>query len=334
MHRYRRHRSLTRPSPRAALPCLLLLGGCNGISGSFTPASEAASNVSQLFWIMTFGGGLIWLAVIGLALYASHLRPRQHELGMVRLFLLGGGVTLPVIVLGALLAFGLSLLAKPPPAAAGVRLEVICERWWWRVVYHRNGEAPVAVANEIRLPVGEPAELSLRTRDVIHSFWVPALAGKLDLIPGRINRMVVQPTRTGLFRGQCAEYCGTGHANMALYVEVMERGAFDGWLERQALPARTPEDARRQHGKSVFFAQGCDLCHAIRGTAARGAAGPDLTHVGSRHSLAAGLLPPGEASLRRWIRRADALKPRALMPSYPLADDELDALAAYLDHLR
>lgn len=313
----------------------LLLSGCTGVStGMFEPASAEATQISTLFWVMTIGGSAIWVLVIGLAVYASHLRPRAHERAKTRLLLLGGGVVFPVIVVTALLIYGLRMLGDPATGQTALQIDVTGEQWWWRVAYRRQGQDTIHSANEIRLPVDEPVTLVLRTRNVIHSLWIPALAGKLDLIPGRTNRLVVQADRAGIYRGYCAEYCGTSHANMGMMVEAMPPDAFAAWLSQQAQPAAVALAPLHKRGQALFATQGCDLCHTIRGTNARGDVGPDLTHVGGRHRIGAGVLPMDQRSLKRWIAQADTLKPRALMPSYALEDDELEALAAYLGQLR
>jgi cytochrome c oxidase subunit 2 len=212
---------------------------------------------------------------------------------------------------------------------------VIGEQWWWRVHYlDEAGEIAAASANEVRLPAGRPAEILLTTDDVIHSFWAPNLAGKLDMIPGRENRLVIEAARPGLYRGQCAEYCGGQHALMAFDVVVLEEADFSEWLAREAGPARSPEDPMLEAGRDAFMANGCGACHTIRGTAAAGVVGPDLTHVGSRHSIAAGTLPNDAAALAAWIGHAQAIKPGNRMPSFTfIPGDEQAAIAAYLKSL-
>lgn len=325
------------PPRCGALACGLLLtlnAGCHGPRSSLVPAGEEAARILPLFWAMVVGGTLVWLLVIGLAVYATHLRPRAHRYGTVRTFLIGGGVVLPTVTLAVLLVFGLRLLEAPAPPADALRIDVTGERWWWRVVYENpDGGDPIVLANELRLPVNGAAVLALHSHEVIHSFWLPSLAGKRDLIPGRVNHLVLQPTRLGVYEGACAEYCGIGHANMAFAAEVMQPAAFAEWLARQAAPAAAPSSAEARRGATLFLQLGCGNCHAVRGTAARGSVGPDLTHVGSRHTIAAGRLPLTHATLRDWIAHSAAIKPGTLMPAYPLPPDELDALAAYLREL-
>jgi cytochrome c oxidase subunit 2 len=286
---------------------------------------------------MTIGSVVIWLAVIGLAVYTLRIEREPHSLRGARLLIVGGGVVVPVLVLTVLLAYGLALLPDlvAPAPQGSLRIAVTGEQWWWRVRYLPPGGEPVDLANEIRLPVGEPVEFHLDSPDVIHSFWIPPLGGKVDMIPGRVNRLVLHPTRTGVFRGVCAEYCGASHALMAFPVVVQEKEDFTRWLVRQAapaLPSTTPLAAR---GQELFFANGCGACHTIRGTPADGMVGPDLTHVGSRLSLGAGILPNEPEDFLRWVAHTHDVKPEVQMPAFGmLPPEELQALAHYLESLQ
>jgi cytochrome c oxidase subunit 2 len=193
----------------------------------------------------------------------------------------------------------------------------------------------VVLANEIRLPLGAPVQFRLESPDVIHSFWIPSLAGKIDMIPGRVTRLAVTPTKTGVFRGACAEYCGTSHALMSFYVVVDEQEAFERWLAGQQAPAAPPVGPDAARGQELFFANGCGACHMIRGTPARGVVGPDLTHIGSRVSIGAGILPNNAETLMRWIARTDHVKPAVIMPAFGmLPQKDLQALARYLEGLK
>jgi cytochrome c oxidase subunit 2 len=302
------------------------------------PAGRDAERIAELFWWMAAGGVLIWLAVIALAVYILHYKPgTASSEGAARSLILGGGVIAPTVVLTVLLVFGLSLLPRvlALPADGGLVIAVTGEQWWWRVRYMLPDGATIELANELRLPVGRRIEVRLASPDVVHAFWVPALAGKMDAIPGRINRIALEPTRTGIFRGTCAEYCGASHSHMAFHVVVTEPGEFDDWLQRQAQPAAAPVDAWRQRGRDTFAANGCGACHAIRGTTADGVTAPDLTHVGSRVSLAAGTLANDRGGFFRWIFDAHRYKPDARMPAFGmLPPDDLLALADYMDSLQ
>lgn len=214
-------------------------------------------------------------------------------------------------------------------------MRVTGHQWWWRVQYRDPATGGwIETANELRLPVDRPARIELQAADVIHSFWIPNLSGKLDMIPGRTNLLYVTPTRTGSFRGQCGEFCGLQHAQMALAVQVQPRAAFDAWRAAQGRSAAAPSGALEQTGRAVFERASCGLCHTVRGTSAAGRAGPDLTHVGSREALAAGALPAGRGPLAGWIAQPQAVKPGTLMPPGGLPPDETNAVAAYLEGLR
>lgn len=290
-----------------------------------------------MFWGLAVGALVVWAAVMALAAYAARPRERAQRRPRAAAFIIVGGVVVPTVVLAALLGFGLSslprLLAPAPPGS--LRVSVVGEQWWWRVRYHPPEGEPFELANEIRLPVDEPVEFVLSSPDVIHSFWIPSLAGKMDMIPGRTTRLALHPTRVGTFRGVCAEYCGTAHALMAFPVIVMARAEFEQWVAAQRAAAAEPSDELAARGRDRFFANGCHACHAVRGTAALGVVGPDLTHLGSRRTLGAGIMPNDRDGLVRWIARTGEVKPGVLMPHFGmLPRAELDALAAYLESLR
>lgn len=317
----------------ATLLLVFLAGACHGPQSALSTAGRDAEVIARLWWWMAAGAVLIWGAVVGLAWFAIRVGPERHSKRAADLLIVGGGAIAPTLLLGGLLAHGLSMM--PPllelPDEGGVRIEVSGEQWWWRVTYHLPNGSSFELANELYLPVGRRTELALVTPDVIHSFWVPSLAGKMDMIPGRVNRLALEPTRTGVFRGACAEYCGASHALMSLYAVVVEEARFEEWLSQQAAPARAATDPVAARGARFFREDGCGACHAIRGTSADGVIGPDLTHVAGRTSLAAGALPNDEASLIHWITRPEATKPGAHMPSFGmLGDARVRAIAAYL----
>jgi len=317
-----------------AAPALL---GCAGPQSALDPAGPNAHWIAQIFWWMTGAAILIWLAVIALALWAARVEPERQDRRRNNILIIGGGAVVPTLLLAVLLLYGLApiprLLAPAPPGS--LHIEVSGEQWWWRVRYLPPGGEAVTLANEIRLPVGLPVEFKLLSPDVIHSFWIPPLGGKIDMIPGRVTRLALTPSRTGDFRGACAEYCGTSHALMAFPVAVVEADEFAKWLALQGQPAQAPATDLAARGRESFLANGCGACHTIRGTAARGVIGPDLTHVGGRLSLGAGILPNNEDAMRRWLAHTNKVKPGVLMPAYGmLPDDELNALAAYLVGLK
>jgi cytochrome c oxidase subunit 2 len=313
----------------------LSLSGCNGVQSALAPAGRDAQYLAGLFWWMAGGAVVIWVIVIGLFIYALR-RPETHNRRRAAILIIGGGAVIPVIVLGFLLVFGLSALpelAAPAPEGS-LTISVSGEQWWWRVRYHAPGDRLIETANEIRLPVGQPVEFRLQSADVIHSFWIPPLGGKVDMIPGRLTRLALEPTRTGVFRGVCAEYCGTSHALMAFDTVILDREDFMAWLEHQSRPARIPEHPLAARGSELFQANGCGACHTIRGTSADGSVGPDLTHVGTRLSIGAGTLENEHNHFLRWIARTNDAKPDVHMPAFGmLPPEDLKALAAYLGGL-
>jgi cytochrome c oxidase subunit 2 len=314
----------------------LALTACSGPQSALDPAGTSATAIAHLFWIMLGGAALVWILVIGAVVYATRIVPdHRHGERAASALLLWGGLVVPTAVLAGLLTWGLALMADLRAPGDGLEIAVSGEQWWWRVDYRMPGrDAPVASANEVRLPRGQRVELELTSPDVIHAFWIPSIAGKVDMIPGRVNRLVVEPTRTGAFRGVCAEFCGESHALMAFSVEVMEPAAFEEWLAQQAEGAIAPATPLAARGRELFEQVGCGACHAVRGTAAEGTIGPDLTHLAGRATLAAGILPNDRAALVRWITQAETIKPGSRMPSFGvLPEDHVEAIAAYLEGL-
>jgi cytochrome c oxidase subunit II len=316
----------------------LWLAGCGGPQSALDPAGRGAERIADLFWWMAVGAGIIWLAMVSLAIYAIHVRPEAHNQRVAAVLIIGGGAVLPTVVLAGLLVYGLALMPEllRPASANALQIVVSGEQWWWRVRYLPAGgnSGTVELANEIRLPVGARVELHLESPDVIHSFWIPSLGGKIDMIPGRRNRLALEPTRTGVFGGTCAEYCGTSHALMRFDVVVLEQADFAVWLTHQHAPAQPPAQPLAARGQELFLANGCGACHTVRGTPATGVVGPDLTHVGSRLSLGAGLLPNEPEAFLRWIAYTEHVKPGVHMPAFGmLPPEDLHALAVYLDGL-
>jgi cytochrome c oxidase subunit II len=326
------------PAPGAScflFPLLVILSGCSGPQSALDPSGEESHQIRILFWAMAAGGALIWLCVIGLLLYAAWPTRRIHHERIGGRIIFWMGAVFPSIVLLLLLAYALWLMPSLRPfaqaAGAGLRIEVTGKQFWWQVIYHPPEGAPIVSANEVRLPVGVRVELTLKSDDVIHSFWIPALGGKMDMIPGRINRFSLLATRPGSFRGPCAEYCGTSHALMALVAVAMEEPAFSAWLAAQAQPPQ----ASAAVGAALFERHGCGACHRIAGTAAQGRVGPDLSHVGSRATLGAGILPNTEEAMARFIARPQEIKPGQHMPAFGmLAPEDIRAIAAYLRALQ
>ncbi len=313
----------------------LLLAGCAGPQSVLDPAGPSAAAIHRLGIWMYVGATLVTLLVTALAV-APFLRRRERPVNS-KLFIWGGGVALPLLTLTALVPYVFSVGHEMRASTRPDRLsiDVTGQLYWWEMSYRRGTDSAAAVsANELRLPVGEPVELFLRADDVIHSFWVPNLGGKTDMIPGRVNRVVLQGDRPGVYRGQCAEYCGRQHSLMAFDVIVMPRAEFDAWLERLATPVGEPATAELREGRDLFLGLGCGACHGVRGVAG-GRLGPDLTQVGARRSIGAGTLPGGVGNIAAWIASSQHLKPGNAMPSYDgLEGPQLRALAAYLESLR
>jgi cytochrome c oxidase subunit 2 len=302
------------------------------------PAGPFSAKITVLAWAL-FATGVVVTAIVvlalGIALFGD--AGSRRRFGGERL-IWAGGIAFPVVVLTALLVWGLSLtedLAEEPTGDE-LRIRVAGEMWWWRVAYlDRQGREVFQDANEVHVPVGRPVVFELTSNDVIHSFWVPRLAGKLDMIPGRTNLLRLTATEPGVYGGQCAEYCGGPHALMGFVVVAHPPAEFERVMADRAAPARPPATAEAAAGEQVFARAGCAACHAVRGTPYDGRAGPDLTRVGSRRTLGAGILPNNRGTLAGWTANAHDIKPGVRMPPYKeLSGPELLAISAYLEGLR
>lgn len=306
----------------------------DGVQSALDPHGPHAAVVTEIALVLFVGAALIFTGIMAIAALAAFgARERAARLRESWL-IIGGGVIFPLVVLSLLLAYSLARARALDPAAGEdpLRIEVTGEQWWWRVRYlDGNGRPDFETANEVRVPAGRPVELTLSSADVIHSFWVPALAGKLDMIPGRTTRLRIRAEAPGEYRGQCAEYCGGPHAFMAFVVVAQAPERFAAWAAEQREPA-APADAGPHARGAELFVSHCAACHAVRGTPAAGARGPDLTHVGSRRTLAAGLLPNNAGTIAGWIASSQRLKPGNLMPSFQhFSGEDLRALAGYLE---
>jgi cytochrome c oxidase subunit II len=298
------------------------------------PAGWDAGIISQFAWVMFAAAALIFAAVM--ALLALSLRGHARPLKPM-LWIAGGGIAFPVVVLTALLVWSTwrSAQLTPQSSSQALTISVTAKMWWWEVRYRDPGSGQeIVTANEIHVPVGQAVYVGLNSADVIHSLWVPALAGKRDMIPGRVTGLTLRADKPGIYRGQCAEYCGAQHARMALHVVALEPDAFKAWLASQALPAALPASPLQERGRAVFLEQRCQSCHTIRGVAETARLGPDLTHVGGRLQIGAGTLRTHEGTLAGWVADPQAVKPGVFMPAASGIDGEsLRALAAYLAHL-
>jgi cytochrome c oxidase subunit II len=324
-------------------------------------AGSASALIQELSVVLYVACALIFLLVMVLLLRAVFTPPRKIE---ARRWLTVGGLVFPGTVLSALLAYSLAvgsaladfegkgtlrfLLdclspnsralmedAPGPAAGAALRIEVIAHQWWWEVRYFTDDAGDFELANELRIPAGRAVDVHLLTHDVIHSFWVPTLAGKVDMIPGRRNRLVLKSDEPGEHHGICAEYCGGQHALMGFRLVVLEEREFAAWSKREADDAAEPADASLQRGAGVFLEAGCADCHTVRGTRALGQKGPDLTHVGARRTLAAGALANHIGTMTAWVVHPQDLKPGSSMPDNRThSGADLRALAAWLESLK
>ena len=322
----------------------LLVAGCSGVQTPLNPAGDQAQSIHSIWVLMLWVCSFFYLLVIGFLIAAVARRRRPPE-GDPPPSVHDHGLERALAIWAAMIVAGLTLLISwsfiVDRSLASTRTDDVMEvtvtgyQWWWRVEY-RDGRPDqiVETANEIHLPAGRTTRLVLRSGDVIHSFWVPNLAGKIDMIPGRDNVLDITPRREGVYRGQCAEFCGFQHAHMALSVTVESQAEFDAWRAAQLQPAMTPALPLAVRGKGVFESNACAFCHRIGGTQANGRTAPNLTHVASRPSIAAGMLETNPENISRWIADPPGVKPGTRMPKVPLTREEHEALVAYMSSLK
>ena len=307
------------------------------------PAGPQAERIHELWRFMLAVSVVVYVVVVGALLFATFRRRRTEaelaegapgERGVTRIVSFATGVT--ALTLFAFLVFdfstGRALTSTVKPSVA---IEVTGHQWWWEVnYYHAIPNKRVTTANEIHIPVGSPVLIRLNSQDVIHSFWAPDLNGKRDLIPGKESSLWLQADTPGVYRGQCAEFCGYQHAKMAFIIVADRPADFQRWYAAQADTAKTPSDSLTSRGQEVFLTSPCVMCHAIHGTPAGATLGPDLTHVASRRYIGAGSLPNTRGNLAGWILDAQGIKPGARMPPNSLSPADLQALLAYLGTLK
>jgi cytochrome c oxidase subunit II len=307
------------------------------------PAGPQAARILSLWPVFFWGSALVFVLVIGF-LGAGLLRRRApaspepslpgRERGLTRGVTAASVLTVLIlfVLLGLDLGVGRAITLPRPPAAV---IKVTGHQWWWEVEYDDSVPSRhVITANEVHVPVGQPVLFVLESPDVIHSLWVPSLGGKKDVIPGHRNSLWLQADSAGVYRGQCAEFCGAQHAKMGLLVIAEPSAQFEAWLDRQRDSARTPTDSLARRGKDVFLSGTCAMCHAIGGTPAGSRVGPDLTHVASRRTIAAATLPNTRGHLAGWVVDPQQLKPGVRMPPNQLSASDLQALLAYLRTLQ
>jgi cytochrome c oxidase subunit 2 len=325
-----------------------LLAGCGGVQSALEPAGPQAARVERLWWFLLIVATSVFVLVVAALLRATRHGVRARDRRSVApsmeakrerrmIAVVSAATVVTVIILFAFLIvnFSTERALGSLQGDDAVAIEVVGAQWWWRVRYvdsvpSRN----VVTANEIHVPVGVTIKLTLEATDVIHSFWVPSLVGKRDLIPGRSATLWLRADSAGVYRGQCAEFCGHQHAKMAFTVVAEPRVEFDAWLNRQREPAATPVTADQRAGRDVFLRGPCALCHTIRGTDAGGVTAPDLTHLASRGSIAAASIPNTRGHLGGWIANPQGVKPGAKMPAVTLSSADLQSLLSYLESLR
>ncbi|MCQ4188645.1 cytochrome c oxidase subunit II [Methylocystis suflitae] len=312
------------------------LAGCSDRQSALAPHAAEAQDLLWLTVLFIVLLGAIWLIVM-IALAIAMLRRRDdnakpsERVASVVISICAGLTGLIVIGLTVVSFAGQREMQR---RESPLLVRIIGHQWWWELRYADDGpNSSFVTANELRLPAGRDVVLNLESADVIHSFWAPNLAGKKDLIPGRVNELKIRAPLAGVYRAQCAEFCGLQHAHMGLDVVVENPDRFEEWRVGQATSGRAPQTEEQRFGQDVFLTRACFMCHAIRGTKADGLAGPDLTHFASRRTLAAALLPRTTGATAGWIADPQQLKPGAHMPRLALSPKELNAVVAYLESL-
>jgi len=314
------------------------LTACGKSPSMLSPHSPEARSIAATWWLMFVMATGVYVIVMALVFVAATRRaPAISEDKRRRFdnrFIVIGGLVVPGIILGITAVATVDVANELSPAAeaaqAPVRITVVGEQWWWRIDYP---DAGVVTANEIHVPVGQKVDIELTSDNVIHSLWIPELNGKEDLVPGQLNHLRFTADKVGRYEGRCAEFCGIQHAHMQFVVFVDSANDYQSWLAANtAVPA--PTESLAEAGRRLFESSSCAGCHTVRGTTAEGTTGPDLTHVGSRGTLAAGTVDNTPDGMAEWLRHTQTLKHGALMPQVPLTDEQVSELVAYLEGLR
>jgi cytochrome c oxidase subunit 2 len=303
-------------------------------SGMFDPDGSQSGDIVRLWWLMVILGGAVFAVFAYMLLISLRGRGDARPDGLAaRRWVVGGGVVMPSIVLAVVLAFTVYTMRRAPATvpADALHVEVVGHQWWWEIRYPDHH---ISTANELHLPVSRPVAIRLRSADVIHSLWIPSLAGKMDLLPDYENTLIFEADEPGRHRTQCAEFCGLQHAKMALLVVVEPEADFAAWAEANARDAVAPAEPTTLQGRQVFGDAGCASCHTVRGTEFVGTRGPDLTHIAGRETLAAATVPFTRDHARQWITDPDQIKRGTAMPATTLSEEALEALVAYLESLR
>jgi len=332
-----------------ALCCAPLTVACSGFQSVLDPRGPRAEAVAKLHWTLTAIATVVYVVVISALVFAvwrAWRRPpvleehQYHETpeqagAMRRGVIIGVAATVVIMLIFIVVSVSTGSTLAKVGGDKPLRIDVVGHQWWWEVKYDDpDPHNIVSTANEIHVPVGRPVLVKMTSTDVIHSFWAPNLAGKKDLIPGHETVTWFRADSAGIYRGQCAEFCGHQHAKMAFYVVAEPRLEFEKWLDQQRSEAKTPTDSLTQAGERVFLSGPCAMCHTISGTGAGGTIGPDLTHLASRRTIAAGTLPMTTGNLAGWILDPQSIKPGVKMPPNQIDPQSLQALLAYLGTLK
>lgn len=333
----------------------LTAAGCGSVQSIFDAHGPAADSIAGLSWFMSIlflAVTVIMWALFGYAFYRRRGTLAQHEpieTGGGEIWIAIGGIAIPLIILTVLFVLGLQLLRDFPihgmqggmgstqmQHSMKPEILVIGHQWWWEVHYLNDDPSKeFTTANELHIPVGRPVNIQVETHDVMHSFWIPALHGKVDLVPGLSNYIRLQASQPGTYTGQCAEFCGAEHARMRLLAVAELPEDYEAWLEEERKPGVEPATADAVAGRQVFLSGACSMCHQVRGTIAGGSVAPDLTHIGSRQMIAANSYPNNNAYLEAWVTHAQSLKPEAEMPNLTqFTGEQLRDLVAYLRQLQ
>jgi cytochrome c oxidase subunit 2 len=310
------------------------VSGCG--ARALDPAGPAAAAIADLWWVMFALSVIIFagvMAALAFGIWGRRDDPEGRRERLGRHLVVIGGVLVPGLVVLGLMAYNtyITVDLEEPDSTPVATVYVESHQWWWHVEYPDHD---FATANEIHIPAGQPVTLRLHSSDVIHSFWVPELQGKRDMMPDHVGQIWLQADEPGTYRGQCAEFCGLQHAKMQFLVIAHEPAEFESWLEQQQTPPPDPVDDQAVRGQQVFLESGCADCHTVRGTDAAGEVGPDLTNLASRRELGAGTLTNTRENLADWIIDSQRFKPGNLMPPVPMPDQDLQDLLAYLETLR
>jgi cytochrome c oxidase subunit II len=323
------------PAAVAAVLLAVTAVGCAGQErGAFEPRSAEARAVNTVFWLMVSLGSLVFVAVVTLLVLARRGRRPDDDAATLHersgRLVIGGGIVLPVVILVPLTVVMLAVgSAISPTRDATFDIRVTGHQFWWEIEYPDG----TVTANEIHIPADRRVRIELRTADVIHSFWVPQLGGKIDMIPGETTELLIEADEPGRYIGQCTEFCGVQHARMRFVAIVRPAEEFDAWLAAESSDAAPPQGVAAERGASTFTEVGCASCHTVRGTDADGRLGPDLTHIASRSTLGAATVDNDRGHLAGWISDPQGIKPGSLMPPTPLTSQQLLDLLAYLEGL-